>query len=134
MEQGGVPCRDEQRRDTSPAIVRARQGVADPKRRSSAVLGTRIACLFRAWVASYGPYRRPLAGPVSNIEATLMRKLIRATLAGVILAGFSMGLAGCSEESSIKQQTTSKSPGGTTTETKETKVQQRGDNPPPPPR
>jgi hypothetical protein len=62
-----------------------------------------------------------------------MRKLISATLAGVILAGLSVGLAGCSEESSVKQQTTSKSPGGTTTETKETKVQQHGENPPPAP-
>jgi hypothetical protein len=62
-----------------------------------------------------------------------MRKLISATLAGVILAGLTMTLAGCSEESSIKQQTMSKSPGGTTTETKETKVQQTGQNPPPAP-
>jgi hypothetical protein len=62
-----------------------------------------------------------------------MRKLIRATLAGVIVAGLSIGLAGCSEESSVKQQTTSKSPGGTTTETKESKIQQRGQNPPAPP-
>jgi hypothetical protein len=62
-----------------------------------------------------------------------MSRLIRATLAGAILAGLSMGLVGCTEESSIKEQTTSKAPGGTTTETKETKVQQRGQNPPPAP-
>jgi hypothetical protein len=62
-----------------------------------------------------------------------MRKMVRATLAGVILAGLSMGSVGCSEQTGSKEQTTIKSPGGTTTETKETKVQQRGQNPPPAP-
>jgi hypothetical protein len=70
--------------------------------------------------------------PVPITEATRMQKLINSALAGLVLAGLSIGLAGCSEESSIKQQTTTKSPGGTTTESKETKIQQRGQNPPAP--
>jgi len=61
-----------------------------------------------------------------------MRKLISATMAGVLLAGSSMALVGCSDESSEKKQTTIKTPGGTTTVTDQTKVQQSGQNPPAP--
>jgi len=61
-----------------------------------------------------------------------MRKLISATMAGVLLAGSSMALVGCSDESSEKKTTTIKTPGGTTKVTDETKVQQSGQNPPAP--
>jgi len=60
-----------------------------------------------------------------------MRKLISATMAGVFLAGFSMALVGCSDESSEKTQTTVKGPGGTSKVTQETKVNTSGQNPPP---
>jgi len=40
------------------------------------------------------------------------------------------GLAGCSEESGVKEQTQVTGPGGTTTVTKETKVETSGNNAP----
>jgi len=60
-----------------------------------------------------------------------MRKLISATMAGVLLAGSSMALVGCSDETSEKKQTTIKTPSGTTKVTEETKVNTSGQNPPP---
>jgi hypothetical protein len=59
-----------------------------------------------------------------------MQKLIRATIAGLMLAGLSMGLAGCADESGVKTVTESKGPGGTVTRTDETKIQKTGQNPP----
>jgi len=40
------------------------------------------------------------------------------------------GLAGCSDESKVKEQTTVSTPGGSATVTKETKVETSGNNPP----
>ncbi len=46
-----------------------------------------------------------------------MQKLIRAMMAGMMLAGFSIGLGGCTDESGVKTETKIKRPGGTTTMT-----------------
>jgi len=62
-----------------------------------------------------------------------MRKLISATMAGVMMAGLGIGLAGCSDESSVKSETKATSPGGTATVTDKTSVKTTGDNPPPVP-
>jgi hypothetical protein len=81
--------------------------------------------------------KRRISGEVAGrrglrSEATFMRKLISATMMGVLLTGLGMGLPGCSEESSTKTQTTTTTPGGTTKETQQTKIQQSGQNPPAP--
>jgi hypothetical protein len=59
-----------------------------------------------------------------------MRKLLATMLAGAMLAGLSIGMVGCTEESGVKEQTTIKGPSGTTTETKDITVKKSGDNPP----
>jgi hypothetical protein len=59
-----------------------------------------------------------------------MQKLIRAIMAATLLAGFSIGLAGCADESGVKSQTEIKGPGGTATVTKTETVKQTGQNPP----
>jgi hypothetical protein len=59
-----------------------------------------------------------------------MQKLINVALAGVMLAGFTIGLAGCGEETGVKSETTVKGPGGTTTVTDKQTVKQSGENPP----
>jgi hypothetical protein len=58
-------------------------------------------------------------------------KAIRTLGAGLVLAGFALGLAGCGEESSSKTQTEVKTPGGTATVTEKTTVTKSGNNPPP---
>jgi hypothetical protein len=59
-----------------------------------------------------------------------MRKLINTTLAGVILAGLSIGMVGCTDESAVESKTQIKGPGGTTTVTDKTTVDKTGKNPP----
>jgi hypothetical protein len=63
-----------------------------------------------------------------------MQKLIRVTMAGLMLAGSSIGLVGCGDEkeSSVKTETTTKGPGGTNTSTVTEKqtVKKTGENPP----
>jgi hypothetical protein len=59
-----------------------------------------------------------------------MQKFIRATMAGLMLAGSSIGLAGCGEESSVKTETQIKGPGGTATITDKETVKKTGQNPP----
>jgi hypothetical protein len=59
-----------------------------------------------------------------------MRKLINTTLAGVVLAGLSIGLAGCSEESSVTRETEIKGPGGTTKLQEKATIEKSGKNPP----
>ena len=61
-----------------------------------------------------------------------MRKLISATMMGVLLTGFGIGISGCSDEASEKAQVTTKGPGGTTTQTIEKKTETSGNNPPAP--
>jgi hypothetical protein len=64
-------------------------------------------------------------------ETNYMRKLIRAAMAGTMLAGLGIGLAGCtSEESGVKTETQIKGPGGTTTLTEKQSVKTSGENPP----
>jgi hypothetical protein len=64
-------------------------------------------------------------------ETNYMRKLIRAVLAGTMLAGFGIGLAGCtSEETGVKTETQIKGSGGTTTVTEKQTVKKSGENPP----
>jgi len=60
-----------------------------------------------------------------------MRKLISATMMGVLLTSFGVGISGCSDETSEKKETQIKTPGGTTTVTDEMKVKKTGENPPP---
>jgi hypothetical protein len=60
----------------------------------------------------------------------IMRKLISATLAGVMLAGLSIGTVGCTEESSVTKETEIKGPGGTAKETAKITVDKSGKNPP----
>jgi hypothetical protein len=59
-----------------------------------------------------------------------MQKLIRAMMAAMLLAGFSIGLAGCAEESGVTTKTEAKGPGGTTTITDKATVTKTGSNPP----
>ena len=59
-----------------------------------------------------------------------MQKFIRAMTAGMLLAGFSIGLAGCGEETSVKKETEIKGPGGSATITDKQTVKQTGQNPP----
>jgi hypothetical protein len=63
-----------------------------------------------------------------------MQKLIRVTMAALMLAGSSIGLVGCGEEkeSSVKTETTAKGPGGTVTSTEKqtVTVKKTGENPP----
>jgi hypothetical protein len=61
-----------------------------------------------------------------------MRKLISATMMGVLLTGLGVGLSGCSDESKEKSQVTTSTPGGKTTQTVEKSVKTSGDNPPTP--
>jgi hypothetical protein len=59
-----------------------------------------------------------------------MQKLTRALMAGMVLAGFGLGLAGCADESGVKTETQVKGPGGTTTVTDKETVKKTGENPP----
>jgi hypothetical protein len=59
-----------------------------------------------------------------------MQKLIRVTMAGLLLAGSSIGLVGCGEESGVKTETQIKGPGGTTTVTDKETIKKTGQNPP----
>ena len=63
-----------------------------------------------------------------------MRKLISATMMGVVLTGFGIGISGCGEET--KETTTAKisTPGGTTTTKEEKSIKETGKNPPPAPK
>jgi len=61
-----------------------------------------------------------------------MRKLIGATMMGVLLMGFGIGISGCSDESTIKKETVQATPGGKTVETDQKSIKQSGDNPPAP--
>lgn len=66
----------------------------------------------------------------SMAKASIMRKLISATMAGVTLFGLSAGMVGCSDETGSKEEVKVTTPGGATKETKEIKVQKSGENPP----
>jgi hypothetical protein len=59
-----------------------------------------------------------------------MRNMIHATLAGVMLAGLSIGMVGCTEETSATKETEIKSPGGTTKVIDKTTIDKSGKNPP----
>jgi len=59
-----------------------------------------------------------------------MRKLISGMLTGVILAGLSIGITGCTDETGTKEEVKITTPGGTSKETREIKVEKRGENPP----
>jgi hypothetical protein len=87
--------------------------------------------LVIALAASPGSHARSLAAGIPRIEATHMRKFISTMMAGVMMAGLGIGLAGCSDESSVKSETKATGPGGTTTVTDKTSVKTSGDNPPP---
>jgi len=51
-------------------------------------------------------------------------------MAAMLLAGFSIGLTGCADESSVKTETQIKTPSGTKTITDKETVKTTGDNPP----
>ena len=63
-----------------------------------------------------------------------MRKLISATMMGVVLTGFGIGISGCSDETKETSQSKISTPGGTATTTKTESVKQSGQNPPAPPK
>jgi hypothetical protein len=58
-------------------------------------------------------------------------KVIRTFVAGLVVTGLSIVLAGCGEESSSKSQTEVKTPEGSSTVTEKTTVNKSGNNPPP---
>jgi hypothetical protein len=62
-----------------------------------------------------------------QIGAEMKRMLSLAILVG----GMTVGVAGCSKESSTTTETEVSGPGGTTTVTEETTVETTGENPPP---
>jgi hypothetical protein len=66
----------------------------------------------------------------SSTEATIMRKLMTAMLAGAILGGLTIGMVGCTEEASVTKETTVKGPEGTAKTTEKTSVEKSGQNPP----
>ena len=51
-------------------------------------------------------------------------------LASVVLAGLTVGMVGCTEETGTREEVKIKSPTGTTTETRDVTVKHSGDNPP----
>jgi hypothetical protein len=59
-----------------------------------------------------------------------MRKLMNMMLASAVLAGLTVGMVGCTEETGSKEEIKTTTPGGTSKETREIKVQKSGDNPP----
>jgi hypothetical protein len=59
-----------------------------------------------------------------------MKKLINATLAGLMLAGFTIAIAGCADETGVTNKTEIKGSGGTTTVTDKQTVKKTGENPP----
>ncbi len=59
-----------------------------------------------------------------------MRKHMTTMLAGAMLAGLTIGMAGCTEEASVKKETEVKGPGGTAKITEKTTVDKTGQNPP----
>jgi hypothetical protein len=59
-----------------------------------------------------------------------MRKLMATMLASTVLAGLTIGMVGCTEESGTKEEVKIKSPTGTTTETRDLTIKHSGDNPP----
>jgi hypothetical protein len=59
-----------------------------------------------------------------------MQKLMRVTMAGLMVGGITIGLAGCGEESSTKTEKEIKGPGGTATVTDKETVKTTGKNPP----
>jgi hypothetical protein len=63
-------------------------------------------------------------------EAMMMRKLMTTMLGAAILAGLTIGMVGCTEETGTKEKVEIKTPGGTATESREIKVNKSGDNPP----
>jgi hypothetical protein len=63
-----------------------------------------------------------------------MRKLISATLMGVVLTGLGIGISGCGEETKETSQAKISTPGGTATTTETKSVKQTGENPPPAPK
>ena len=60
-----------------------------------------------------------------------MKSAIRTLGTALIVAGLTIGLAGCGEESSTKSQIDTKTPDGRTTVTEKTTVNKSGNNPPP---
>lgn len=60
-----------------------------------------------------------------------MNMVIARSAAGAILAGFAIGLAGCTDESSSKTESEVKTPGGTSRVEEKTTVSKSGQNPPP---
>ncbi len=60
-----------------------------------------------------------------------MKKAIATRAAGAILAGFVLGLAGCTDETSSRTESEVKTPGGTSRVTEKTTITKSGQNPPP---
>ncbi len=69
------------------------------------------------------------ANPVKGLS---MKKLIVFSMMGVLAAGLTVGISGCSDEASVTDKQTIKGPGGTTTVTDKKEVKTSGDNPPAP--
>jgi hypothetical protein len=92
-------------------------------------IGTRLA-ITGSMAARCGTHARSLAALVEFNKDKLMRKLFGAAVAGVILAGGSLALVGCTDETGSKTETQVKGPGGTTTVIDKTTVEKSGQNPP----
>jgi hypothetical protein len=58
-----------------------------------------------------------------------MRKLISATLCGVVVAS-AVGITGCTDSTGTQETTKITTPTGTATETKSNKIEKTGNNPP----
>jgi hypothetical protein len=69
----------------------------------------------------------------SITEVTIMRKLMTTMLGCAMLAGLTIGMVGCTDETGVKEEVKIKSPNGTTTETRDLTVKKSGENPPPAP-
>jgi hypothetical protein len=64
------------------------------------------------------------------IEATPMRKLINTLMAGFMIAGASIAISGCADETATKEEVKITTPSGTTTEKHSVTVDKSGQNPP----
>jgi hypothetical protein len=66
----------------------------------------------------------------SITEVKIMRKLMTTMLAGAMLAGLTMGMVGCTEETGTKEEVKIKGTNGTVTETRTDTIKKSGNNPP----
>src|SRR5262245_37560349 len=109
---------------------------AEDERSRTYPVGTPLA---RFWCWHWRPaagshVRSAVTSPAAAFpsEAAPMRKLLGATVVGVLATAIGIAVPGCSDEAKESSQVTTSSPGGKVTQTVEKSVKTQGDNPPSP--